>query len=235
MNYTDHYNRLICKAKIRSISEYTETHHIIPKCLGGTNDPTNLVKLLPEEHYVAHQLLVKMYPNNYKLINAAVMMCVTSKYNIGRSKNKLFGWLRRKLSTANRISNLGKVTNTIWMFHLANKESKKVNYLKISDYIDNGWVKGRVLNFSSIHTCEVCEKLIINGNNKTCSNSCFRKLQKISMDTRRPLYGREEEFLELYSKNKNINCILKHMGFPGNQAHWGRHARELISQISTSR
>ena len=33
-------------------------HHIIPKHLGGTDDPSNLIKLTIEEHAEAHRILV---------------------------------------------------------------------------------------------------------------------------------------------------------------------------------
>lgn len=89
MNYQNHYNKLIERAKNRNISDYTENHHIIPSCIGGSDENVNLVRLTPEEHYVAHQLLIKIYPNNHKLICAAAMMIPN------RSSNKLYGWLRR--------------------------------------------------------------------------------------------------------------------------------------------
>lgn len=75
---------------------YTESHHIIPKCLGGTDDHENLVRLTPEEHYLAHQLLVKMHPGHLGLAYAAMRMT----HNNGRNKrsNKLYGWLRREYS-----------------------------------------------------------------------------------------------------------------------------------------
>lgn len=98
MNYTIHYGRLIERAQTRSIlpGEYFEKHHIIPRCLGGTDDSVNLVKLFPEEHYVAHQLLVKMHPDNPKLMYAVRMMCYTNNYNKGKRTNKLYGWVRKK-------------------------------------------------------------------------------------------------------------------------------------------
>lgn len=40
--------------------EYFETHHIVPKSLGGTDDKNNLVNLTAREHYIAHLLLVKI-------------------------------------------------------------------------------------------------------------------------------------------------------------------------------
>ncbi len=95
MNYNSIYEKLITNAKSRSLDGYTERHHIIPQCLGGSDDASNLVDLTPEEHYLAHQLLVKIYPDNASLIYAARMMTISSP-KADRSKNKLFGWLRRK-------------------------------------------------------------------------------------------------------------------------------------------
>ena len=43
--YTRYYYSIIDRAKNRSITGYTENHHIIPKSLGGTNQKHNLVKL----------------------------------------------------------------------------------------------------------------------------------------------------------------------------------------------
>ena len=74
MNYTTHYQRLIARARIRALTGYRERHHVIPRCMGGDDSPTNLVGLTPEEHYVAHQLLVKMYPWSKKLLSAVVLM-----------------------------------------------------------------------------------------------------------------------------------------------------------------
>ena len=94
MNYEKHYNLLINRAKTRSISGYTEKHHIIPKCMGGNDDASNLVELTAEEHYIAHLLLVKMYPNKGKLIYAANMMTVDA--HGGRSTNKRYKWVKEK-------------------------------------------------------------------------------------------------------------------------------------------
>ena len=37
------------------------THHIIPRHAGGTNDPSNLIKLTVEEHAEAHRILYETY------------------------------------------------------------------------------------------------------------------------------------------------------------------------------
>lgn len=85
MNYDLHYDNLILRARSRisSLDLYYEKHHVVPKCMGGTNDKSNIVKLTPEEHYVAHQLLVKIFPGNYSLIHAAPC-CVSMVWDIGQ-------------------------------------------------------------------------------------------------------------------------------------------------------
>ena len=57
MNYSAIYDSLINRARLRALTSYKEGHHIVPKCMGGTDDKDNLVDLTPEEHYLAHQLL----------------------------------------------------------------------------------------------------------------------------------------------------------------------------------
>lgn len=118
MNYQLHYNNLIIRAQGRILNEYTEKHHIIPKCLGGSNNPENIVDLTPEEHYIAHLLLVKMHPNNRKLIFSARMMTI-SPYG-KRNNNKMFGWLKRKISILGHSEeSCEKIRNS----HLGSKRS----------------------------------------------------------------------------------------------------------------
>jgi hypothetical protein len=96
MNYKKHYDKLIDKAKNRILKGYVEKHHIIPKCMGGSNEKYNIVPLTPEEHFLAHILLTKIYPENLKLIYAVQMMCM--KAPTTKRNNKMYGWLRRKFS-----------------------------------------------------------------------------------------------------------------------------------------
>lgn len=96
MNYKVHYERLINRAKHRSFTGYIEKHHIKPRCLGGSDSKHNIVSLTAREHFVAHQLLVKMYPDEPKLVYAAHMMTVG--YNGKRVHNRMYEWLRRRHS-----------------------------------------------------------------------------------------------------------------------------------------
>jgi hypothetical protein len=94
MNYKKHYELLISRGKNRVLEGYVEKHHIVPQCMGGGDERENLVQLTPEEHYVAHQLLLKMYPNIWGLSHATQLM--TTHHTDSRTTNKLFGWIRRR-------------------------------------------------------------------------------------------------------------------------------------------
>lgn len=97
-----HYNNLIHRAKNRILSGYTEDHHIIPVCIGGLDEPENIITLTAREHYIAHALLVKIYYNTqhvYKLVYAFNFMCCDSHNgNRKSSKNRTYSLARELFS-----------------------------------------------------------------------------------------------------------------------------------------
>jgi hypothetical protein len=71
MDYQKVYNQLIDRAKYRGVVDgYSETHHIVPKCIDGEDKLNNLVELTAREHFIAHWLLYRIYPNNKDLAYA---------------------------------------------------------------------------------------------------------------------------------------------------------------------
>ena len=73
MHYKKIYDQLVEKCKIRGLDKsvlegYFEKHHIVPRCMEGTDDDDNLVLFTPREHVIAHRLLWKAYPDNHSLM-----------------------------------------------------------------------------------------------------------------------------------------------------------------------
>jgi hypothetical protein len=86
MNHLNQYNILIERAqkenRKKGLTVYYESHHILPKCVGGSNDKINRVLLTAKEHFVAHKLLVFIYPNIRSLVYALhMMMCIKHNGN----------------------------------------------------------------------------------------------------------------------------------------------------------
>jgi len=75
MDYQKIYDQIINRAKNRKLEGYKERHHIIPKCMNGSNDKSNLVNLTAREHFICHWLLIRIYPFNQKLAHSFWMMC----------------------------------------------------------------------------------------------------------------------------------------------------------------
>lgn len=77
MDYQKIYNALIERARYRDIIGYSEKHHINPDFMyihrkrngplghlsGNPDDSSNIVRLYPREHFVAHLLLAEIYKN----------------------------------------------------------------------------------------------------------------------------------------------------------------------------
>ena len=141
MNYLNIYSSLISRAKNRTLTGYVENHHVIPRCLGGDDSPTNLVKLTAREHFIAHLLLVKIHPTNLKLVKAVAMMCMGQQER--KISNRLYGKIRIRFSEAMTESQSGDKNSqygTKWVHNTVTLESKKI---KIGDSLEKDWVLGR--------------------------------------------------------------------------------------------
>lgn len=84
MNYLKIYYDIINLSKSRGLNKkkldyYTEKHHIIPRCLNGSNDKINLVLLTAREHFLCHQLLWKANKENKSIFYAYYAMSFKNK------------------------------------------------------------------------------------------------------------------------------------------------------------
>jgi len=99
MNYQNIYNNLILKAQSRASSRIQASqlfplvhgHHIIPKCMGGPDINSNIVYFTPREHFIAHVLLIKIYPNHFGLLQAIKLMKSET------TNSKTYEWILTKI------------------------------------------------------------------------------------------------------------------------------------------
>lgn len=155
MNYLRIYNQIIEKRKIEKPVGYKERHHIIPRCLNGSNEESNLIDLTAREHYICHLLLVKAYKNTnnyYKLLNAFLMMNCKNNKQSRYYNSKLYEYLRTEfsnlmhyISSGNNNSNYEK----IWLNNKRLQISKSVKKEDVSKYLLDGWEIGRIIDWES--------------------------------------------------------------------------------------
>lgn len=100
MNYLKIYNQIIDRAKKRDIiNEYTEMHHIIPRCIGGIDTNDNIIRLTGREHFIAHWLLHNIYPDNDKLFYSFLMMTrISNNQNRYIPSSRVIEYLRKESS-----------------------------------------------------------------------------------------------------------------------------------------
>lgn len=91
--------------------EYHERHHIIPRCIGGTDEYNNLIDLYAKEHFEAHRLLALENSDNKKLISAWWLMS-----HIKRNDNQKWCEISQEEYEEARIAfvNLISGENSFW-------------------------------------------------------------------------------------------------------------------------
>jgi len=73
--YNEFINNILnTRGRFNCGDEYHERHHIMPRCIDGTDDEDNLIDLYAQEHFIAHKLLAQENPENEKLVYAWWMM-----------------------------------------------------------------------------------------------------------------------------------------------------------------
>lgn len=158
MNYKTIYEQLVKRGqqenRQKNKNVYYEEHHIIPKCINGSNDTQNLVLLTAREHFIAHWLLTKIYPNEPKIIFAfnSFSMKLYGVYNATGQLDKYctstnYEYARQKVIKLLRGRPCSeKLKNVLFDTTYINNgvENKRIKNQDLQLYIDNGWIKGRI-------------------------------------------------------------------------------------------
>jgi hypothetical protein len=97
VDYQRIYAAFIADRQGKPPSGYGERHHIFPRCLGGGDEPANLIDLTPEDHFFAHLCLAKIHGG--KLWSPVAFMVGGSRKDyIPTQSRKRYGWVKRALA-----------------------------------------------------------------------------------------------------------------------------------------
>jgi hypothetical protein len=205
-HYYNRYLKLIeyRKNNIPNKSQYCERHHIIPKSMGGNNEKENLVFLTGREHYIAHYLLAKSFPENSSLWYSFNMMrriCNSKSFLYEKTRIYISENLKKDKKRAEKISkaNTGKSRS---------KEQKQKQSLAMSGENNPNWGKN--------HSIETKEKMSKNGikgrkicyNEKTGKNIYVRPGELIPNGF---LEGAGPVFLEKAKNRKKATKWIRHI------------------------
>ena len=188
MTYREQYYAIIDNRRANPVDKdvYTETHHIIPKSLGGSNEKGNLVALLPEEHYKCHCLLVFMYEheNNHaafvKMLHAWRFMANTG---VRKSDRKRFPEIARMDVGASEYSAIRRKFIDTVIPHIVKKRAE--------------WFAG----LSEEERAALIKKLSDSHKGKKMSAETIKKIKEAT--TGKPKWS-EEQKAEISRRNKTI-------------------------------
>lgn len=166
--YTRWYYAIIEKRRVINTEENSEVHHIIPRSLGGTDDPSNLVRLTYHDHAWCHWLLTKMTSGS----DLAKMRYAFNMMNVG-------GEHMGRMLDVKIVRAYSKNREELIRLHSEFMKSRepwnKGKKLEGEEY------KGGRKNKGKKHTSEVIEKRInsmkLNGNDRR-SDETKRKMSE---------------------------------------------------------
>lgn len=229
--YSRWYYSIIKSASNRTLNSYTESHHIIPKSLGGSDDIKNLVSLTPREHFICHLLLVKMTEGDArkKMIYAAWAMTWKSKNSKRQHKitSRQYDYLRKQISESKKGPGNAAYGKTPWNKGLTKDTSagmKKISDACIKKYKNPANRVGRAhseetkLKISNLHkgvpkSAEHKKKLSDANKGKTISTETKIKLSEKLKGTKMPtgtcVYCNKEMSVGTLNRWHNENCKSK--------------------------
>lgn len=184
MNYKKIHDRIITRAKSRKLTGYLEKHHVVPKCLGGKDIKENIVKLTAKEHYVVHRLLVRVYPEEYKLVYALWAMTLRSKHTKERIKFSSRVYEQSKLNMSKAVKKRLSEHNP-WRGKKHSEESKK----RMSESAKNR-------NISTEMENQRCDNIRKSMRGKTKSKEHSKNISKSKLGKNNPMYGMKWKLIE---------------------------------------
>lgn len=212
MDYVKIYEKIIKQAKHRELEGYGELHHIIPKCVGGSDEKSNIVKLTAKEHFICHLVLLRIYPDSQELQYAAWAMANQTN-NIKQNRNyKVSSRTYEELRQLAAKNTSERLKGKLLTESHRNKMSATRTGQKKSTY------KKKELKFQ--HKCESCTKLFKSADSKgkfcpeckkprKCVCGCGQEVKTAGKLYARGCKTRGKTYSEIYKEKTPTNGFKK--------------------------
>ena len=235
MNYKEFIdNILTTRGRFACGDEYKEKHHIVPKCMGGTNDKNNLIDLYAREHFEAHRLLALENPNIKGLTYAWWAMA-----HLNASNQSRYELLPEEYEEAKML--ISKIHSEYQKKRMSSPELRK----KISDSLKGRYVGEKNPNYGKHHSKEAKEKISMSNKGRFSGNkNYFYGIHMCGKNN--PFYGKhhsEESKRKMSEKRKRhwyisdetkkrFSEMYKGEGNPNYGKHHSDESKRKISESS---
>lgn len=137
--YQRWHDRIIDRARSRKpLGCYSETHHILPRSLGGDDSASNLVELTYREHFLVHWLLTKINVGGSLRKMQRAMLAMTMQVSESR---QIFCWQFDVARRAVRDLAIDPVIDAAWRKNYARQALMKQDVLRKREAT---WVRARI-------------------------------------------------------------------------------------------
>lgn len=188
--------------------EYYESHHIIPRCMGGTGRKKtkheNIIWLYPKEHYEAHKLLALENPNSWGLVDAWNRIHFDKRHDDHEITSEEYSLLRERFSKLASEINLGRKDSP----EVCKKKSESAKKRK---------------------PCSIETRKKLSDGKKGENNPMYGKTGSLS-----PFYGKTHTDENKKSQSDRMKGRLVGEKNPmfGKENKWGHHTEETKQTIS---
>ena len=138
----------------------THTHHIIPKHMGGTDDPSNLIELTVRQHALAHKKLYKKYGKWQDKIAYESLLKLIPRHEITKQIQRQTGLMSR----GRKLSEQARKNISQGMIGIVHTETHNK---KIGETLSQEWIvtdpNGKVHLIKNLHT--FCKKHKLDAGN----------------------------------------------------------------------
>jgi cyclophilin family peptidyl-prolyl cis-trans isomerase len=223
VDYERIYFDIIKKRQQEPPAGYSERHHVIPKSLGGSDLPTNIVRLTAREHFLCHYLLTKIYPSgniHYKMIKAfgCMMWWTGDNHQRHQCNSRLYERLKKEHAVAMSRTQQGSNNSQFGSMWVNNGiESKKI---KGDEDIPEGWERGRV---KKVKPPKVKKKRVYPPG-------------AVKQEKKQDYYTEEQKIQALLESNGNIRKALFALGLNDSGAHYKtmRKIKAAVCPLATN-
>jgi hypothetical protein len=151
-------------------TEYGEKHHILPKSCGGLDEASNIVRMLPEEHFLCHCFLPFIFDEGEA--HKKMVFAWNTMHNVNGKEIDLFDYGELRREHQRYVSEMFTGRENYFKGKHLSEETKR----KLSEKLS-----GKNSPWYGRHHTEEQKRKISQGNlGKKCPESAKRKLSEIN-------------------------------------------------------
>ena len=169
MNYERIYYNFIEHRKTLIVEGYGENHHILPRSMGGTDDPENIIRLSARDHYFAHRLLAKFAGPSMVYALSMMVFATSETQNRYKPSSRVIGYIKEEIGKNRR----GKTPN------LTPESRRRLATFKGKKHTEESKEKVRKAKLGKPRSEETRKKISESHKGKTLSDAHKANISKV--------------------------------------------------------